>query len=212
MLLYALQIASSNLRHTSFDQPVKTRIVIDPSRVHETELHGDPWDLEDLYDEEDEEEEERQQQEEEKDKGSRQKDEDEDEEALDAEVEELQAAMQRKPACKNQPSAEAIRSHIRRTLIAMLPAIPNRPPETAGACSAKPPAEVVPPALPACREIPPPALATPQKRQTTSKSLLHLAEAAGIGAPNPPEKPLAANDFFSLPLSRTGGSGFREGS
>ena len=197
MLLYALQVASSNLRHTSFDPALKTRVVVDPSRVCETELEGDPWNMEDLYDEEEDEEE---------DEGGKQKD----KEIRDDEVEELLAAMQRKPAAKNQPSPEVLRSEMRRALSRMLPAIPNRPAETAEPRTAKPPAEVGPPASPACRDIPAPT--APAEQQTASKRLLHLAKAAGIAAFNARERALVAEDFFSLPTSRTNGGDFREGS
>jgi hypothetical protein len=48
MLLYGLQTASSNLRRTSFDPPFKTRVIIDPSLVAETELFADAWNIEDI--------------------------------------------------------------------------------------------------------------------------------------------------------------------
>ena len=48
LLLYALQTASFNLRRTDFEPVVKTKIVIDPTRVDETAL-GDPqWQNEDF--------------------------------------------------------------------------------------------------------------------------------------------------------------------
>jgi hypothetical protein len=221
MLLYALQIASSNLRHTSFEETFKTRIVVDPSRVHETELDGDPWNEEDLYDEEDEEEDDDEVAEEAEAKGKagKQKNKNKnDEEVSDAEIDEsgedgelrdedevhendevaeLQAALQRKPAARHQPSAEAIRSEIRRRLVRMLPATlkhlsetASLPSATAEARSAEWPAAAVPPLIA--------AQTTPETRQTASKELLHLAQAAGIAAVKPPEKPRVAAEFFSL--------------
>jgi hypothetical protein len=214
MLLYALQIASSNLRHTSFEETFKTRIVVDPSRVHETELDGDPWNEEDLYDEDDDEEDDDEVAEEAEGKGKagkqkNKKDEEVSDDEEDGEVDEnaeadenaeLQAALQRKPAAKHQPSAEAIRSEIRRRLARMLPANPNRqsetaePSETIEPRSAKWPAGVVSPAIA--------ARSTPETPQTASKKLLHLAEAAGIAAVKPPKRPRLADEFFSLPRYR----------
>jgi hypothetical protein len=48
LLLYALQTASSNVRHLHFDPVIKTRIVIDPSTVDETCLGEDVWQPEDF--------------------------------------------------------------------------------------------------------------------------------------------------------------------
>ena len=57
LLLYALQTASFNLRRTDFEPVVKTKIVIDPTRVDETAL-GDPqWQNEDFENPEETEEE-----------------------------------------------------------------------------------------------------------------------------------------------------------
>jgi hypothetical protein len=42
LLLYALQTASVNLRHTNF-QPLETKVVINPARVKDTPLGVDPW-------------------------------------------------------------------------------------------------------------------------------------------------------------------------
>ena len=210
MLLYALQIASSNLRHTSFEQTFKTRIVVDPSRVHETELNGDPWNEEDLYDEDDGEEEDEDDAELDEDDGKgkdgkqKNKNNDDEEGSDDAdgvdEAAELQAALQRKPAARYQPSAEAIRSEIRRRLARLLPATPKHPSaaaepsETIEPRSAKWPAAAVPPLIA--------AQTTPETRQTASKKLLHLAEAAGVAAANPPKKPRVAAEFISLPRDR----------
>ncbi len=194
MLLYALQIASSNLRHTNFDQTFKTRIVIDPSRVCETDLEGDPWNMEDLYDEQDEED----------DEGGKQKD----KEILDAHVEELQAAMRRKPAARNQPSAEALRSEILRTLTRPQLATPNRPAASPEPHSSELPVAAVPPALPIRRDIPAPA---EREAEHPSKMLLRLARAAGIKPFNPPVTP-EAGDFFSLPVARTNGRRLQAGS
>jgi hypothetical protein len=52
LMLYALQTASINLRHTSFEPPLKTAVVIDPRRVDETPLGGFPWEPEDFEDDE----------------------------------------------------------------------------------------------------------------------------------------------------------------
>ena len=55
LLLYALQTASLNLKHTRFE-PLETRVIIDPRNVPDTPLGADPWseeDYEDLEDEED---------------------------------------------------------------------------------------------------------------------------------------------------------------
>jgi hypothetical protein len=55
LLLYALQTASLNLKHTRFE-PLETRVIIDPRNVPGTPLGADPWseeDYEDLEDEED---------------------------------------------------------------------------------------------------------------------------------------------------------------
>jgi hypothetical protein len=57
LMLYALQTASINLRHTSFEPLSKTAVVIDPRRVDETPLGGFPWEPEDFEDDEPEEEE-----------------------------------------------------------------------------------------------------------------------------------------------------------
>jgi len=58
LLLYALQTASFNLHRTDFEPVVKTKIVIDPTRVDETAL-GDPqWQNEDLENSEETDEEE----------------------------------------------------------------------------------------------------------------------------------------------------------
>ena len=58
LLLYALQTASFNLRRTDFEPVVKTKIVIDPTRVDETAL-GDPqWQNEDFENHEETDEEE----------------------------------------------------------------------------------------------------------------------------------------------------------
>ncbi len=56
LLLYALQTASFNLRHTNFEPCHATRIVIDPRRVDETPLGGDLWSEEDFPEQENEEE------------------------------------------------------------------------------------------------------------------------------------------------------------
>jgi hypothetical protein len=55
LLLYGLQTASFNLRHTTFETHYPTRIVIDPRRVDETRIGGDLWCKEDFPEEEDEE-------------------------------------------------------------------------------------------------------------------------------------------------------------
>jgi hypothetical protein len=44
LLLYALQTASVNLRHTDFEPRTKTRVVINPKDVSQTPLEEDPWD------------------------------------------------------------------------------------------------------------------------------------------------------------------------
>jgi hypothetical protein len=48
LLLYALQTASFNLRRTDFEPVVKTKIVIDPTRVDETALGESQWQNEDF--------------------------------------------------------------------------------------------------------------------------------------------------------------------
>jgi len=56
LLLYALQTASSNMRHTSFEPSLETKVVINPKEVDQTPLGEDPWSPE-QFEEEDEEEE-----------------------------------------------------------------------------------------------------------------------------------------------------------
>ena len=116
MLLYGLQTASCNLRFTSFEHLIKTRCVIDPSRVAETELGGDPWSEEDFYDGEEEE-----------GGDSSQTTAQPGDPAEDEEVEELQAALERKPPVKNPPSKEEIRRQIRNAVIHLLPGGPLKP-------------------------------------------------------------------------------------
>jgi hypothetical protein len=48
LLLYALQTASFNLRRTDFEPVVKTKVVIDPTRVDETALGQSQWQNEDF--------------------------------------------------------------------------------------------------------------------------------------------------------------------
>jgi hypothetical protein len=48
LLLYALQTASSNLRHVNFEPVSRTRVIIDPSNVRETGLDQDAWRREDF--------------------------------------------------------------------------------------------------------------------------------------------------------------------
>jgi len=55
LLLYGLQTASSNLRHTDFNHYRKTNIVIDPQSVSENSLDDEAWSPEDFEEEEDEE-------------------------------------------------------------------------------------------------------------------------------------------------------------
>jgi hypothetical protein len=55
LLLYGLQTASSNLRHTDFDHYRKTNIVIDPQSVSENSLDDEAWSPEDFEEEEGEE-------------------------------------------------------------------------------------------------------------------------------------------------------------
>ena len=43
LLLYALQTASANLRHTQFDPRHKPQVVIDPKTVSETGVGDDAW-------------------------------------------------------------------------------------------------------------------------------------------------------------------------
>ncbi len=57
LLLYALQTASVNLRHTNFE-PSMHNVVLDPRAVSETPLGAHLWDDEDFADEEDEQDEE----------------------------------------------------------------------------------------------------------------------------------------------------------
>lgn len=52
LLLYALQIASSNLARTNFEPVPKTRVVIDPRTVDQTPLGEDPWCRDDYRQEE----------------------------------------------------------------------------------------------------------------------------------------------------------------
>ena len=54
LLLYALQTASVNLRHTQFE-PTQTQIVLDPRDVPDTPLGEDQWNPDDFEDEEEEE-------------------------------------------------------------------------------------------------------------------------------------------------------------
>jgi hypothetical protein len=49
LLLYALQTASFNLKHTRFE-PLETRVIIDPRNVPDTPLGADPWSEEDYED------------------------------------------------------------------------------------------------------------------------------------------------------------------
>jgi len=58
LLLYALQTASFNLRRTDFEPVVKTKVVIDPTRVDETALGQSQWQNEDFENPEETEEEE----------------------------------------------------------------------------------------------------------------------------------------------------------
>ena len=58
LLLYALQTASFNLRRTDFEPVVKTKIVIDPTRVDETALGESQWQNEDFENPEESDEEE----------------------------------------------------------------------------------------------------------------------------------------------------------
>ena len=63
LLLYALQTASVNLRHTDID-PIAEKVVLDPRRARDAPLDADQWSEDDLDDEEedDEEEEEKEEQ------------------------------------------------------------------------------------------------------------------------------------------------------
>lgn len=54
LLLYALQTASLNLKHARFEPILATRVVIDPRKVDETPLGEDPWDEDNLPEEDDE--------------------------------------------------------------------------------------------------------------------------------------------------------------
>ena len=56
LLLYALQTASFNLRRTDFEPVVKTKIVIDPTRVDETPLGEAQWQNQDFENQENNEE------------------------------------------------------------------------------------------------------------------------------------------------------------
>jgi len=58
LLLYALQTASVNLRHTEFEPVTKTKIVLDPRDAPDTPLGEDQWDPDDFEDEEETEDEE----------------------------------------------------------------------------------------------------------------------------------------------------------
>lgn len=53
LLLYALQTASLNLRHTDLEPARRERVVIDPASVHETPLGEYLWAAEDFEDEDD---------------------------------------------------------------------------------------------------------------------------------------------------------------
>ena len=53
LLLYALQTASLNLRHTDLEPATRERVVIDPTSVHETPLGEYLWAAEDFEDEDD---------------------------------------------------------------------------------------------------------------------------------------------------------------
>src|SRR5207244_6304939 len=55
LLLYALQTASFNLRHTNFEPSFTHDVVIHPSRVNETPLGGMLWSEADFEEEEEEE-------------------------------------------------------------------------------------------------------------------------------------------------------------
>jgi hypothetical protein len=48
LMLYALQTASSNLRHVTFEVSDATRIAIDPNDVHRTCIDGPQWFEEDF--------------------------------------------------------------------------------------------------------------------------------------------------------------------
>jgi len=50
LMLYALQTASFNLRHTNFEPRFKHEIVIDPRRVDQTLLGKNAWENEDFPD------------------------------------------------------------------------------------------------------------------------------------------------------------------
>ena len=187
MLFYALQTASSNLRHTSFETLFKTKIVIDPRRVHETELEGDPWNEEDYEEEEDGEEE------------------DEppqvataiDRKAEDAEVEEIEAGMYRRPAMKNPPSKEAIRREIRNAVIKLLPPAVRPVPAPVPRPAPQPTM-----AVPASPVLPAPAPSPSPQEEARAEQLLLHAEQAKAAALRPRKKPPGPT-FFSLPRERT---------
>ena len=66
LLLYALQTASNNLRHTNFN-PARHDVILDPRTVDETQLNEHIWSDDDFDEEEVEEEEEEEEDEEEED-------------------------------------------------------------------------------------------------------------------------------------------------
>jgi hypothetical protein len=50
LMLYALQTASINLRHTDFEADDVTDVVIDREKVHRTDIGGPQWDEDDFED------------------------------------------------------------------------------------------------------------------------------------------------------------------
>ncbi len=183
MLLYGLQTASCNLRHTSFEHMIKTRFVIDPSRVGETELGADPWSQPDFYEEEDEEAEAPQA------VAGTDKEEDE-------LVEIISAASERKPAMKNPPSKEAIRAEIRQAVIRILPEAKRAIEDAASSCS-------VATSAPSAKPVSPEVAKTPSvaKQEAVVAENLSLIAAVMKNAANARKSP-TREEFFSLPRDR----------
>jgi len=98
LMLYALQTASSNLRHVNFEADDVTNVVIDRDDVHRTCIDGQQW-FEEDFEQEEEEEAEDGVEEVEDESGDEENDEEDDDEAV--------AAAPAQPAAVKQAAAPA---------------------------------------------------------------------------------------------------------
>ncbi len=114
LILYALQTASSNLRHTNFEARNATDIVIDRDTVSATCIDGPQWFEEDFGDGtgEDEEAEDEDEQEGEEDDEEDEEEEEDDEEAVVASRNEPESST-KKPADAKEITAEEVRMQVR---------------------------------------------------------------------------------------------------